>query len=232
MAIRSSTLVWKIPWMEEPGRLQSMGSLESDTTEWLHFHFSLSCIGEGNGNPLQCSCLENPRDGGAWRGCTESDTLKWLSSSNNNVFLLGFSLPRTLHFLDLVEYFLSHVKEFFSNYLIKYFLRSFLSLFSPGTPKMQMLACLILSQRSLKLSSSFYIYLFIYLFFWFLCFFYTLFLEQNMNKNMDRTEQKAVISTILPFRSLTCSSASVILVLISSSVLFISVCSLVLLGLR
>ena len=39
---------------------------ESDTTEQLHFHFSLSCIGEGNGNPLQCSCLENPRDGGAW----------------------------------------------------------------------------------------------------------------------------------------------------------------------
>ena len=37
-----------------------------DTTERLHFHFSLSCIGEGNGNPLQCSCLENPRDGGAW----------------------------------------------------------------------------------------------------------------------------------------------------------------------
>ena len=46
--------------MEEPGALQSMGS-----TEQLHFHFSLSCIGEGNGNPLQCSCLENPRDGGA-----------------------------------------------------------------------------------------------------------------------------------------------------------------------
>ena len=43
-----------------------MGSLESDTTEWLPFHFSLSCIGEGNGNPLQCSCLENPKDGGAW----------------------------------------------------------------------------------------------------------------------------------------------------------------------
>ena len=39
---------------------------ESDTTERLHFHFSLSCIREGNGNPLQCSCLENPRDGGAW----------------------------------------------------------------------------------------------------------------------------------------------------------------------
>ena len=42
------------------------GREESDTTEQLHFHFSLSCIGEGNGNPLQCSCLENPRDEGAW----------------------------------------------------------------------------------------------------------------------------------------------------------------------
>ena len=60
MAPHSSTFAWRIPWMEEPGRLQSMGSLESDTTERPHFHFSLSCIGEGNGNPLQCSCLENP----------------------------------------------------------------------------------------------------------------------------------------------------------------------------
>ena len=47
MAPHSSTLAWKIPWAEEPGRLQSMGSLESDTTERLYFHFSLSCIGEG-----------------------------------------------------------------------------------------------------------------------------------------------------------------------------------------
>ena len=59
-------------------------------TEWLHFHFSLSCIGEGNGNPLQCSCLENPRDGGAWwaaiHGVTQSQTrLKWLSSSSHEV---------------------------------------------------------------------------------------------------------------------------------------------------
>ena len=60
MAPHSSTLAWKIPWTEEPGRLQSM---ESDMTEQLHFHFSLLCIGEGNGNPFQCSCLENPRDG-------------------------------------------------------------------------------------------------------------------------------------------------------------------------
>ena len=62
MAPHSSTLAWKIPWMEEPGRLQSMGS----PTQRVHFHFSLSCIGEENGNPLQCSCLENPGDGGAW----------------------------------------------------------------------------------------------------------------------------------------------------------------------
>ena len=65
MASHASTLAWKIPWTEEPGRLQSMGSLR-DMTERLDFHFSLSCIGEGNGNLLQCSCLVNPRDGGAW----------------------------------------------------------------------------------------------------------------------------------------------------------------------
>ena len=78
MAPYSSTLAWKIPWTEEPVRLQSMGSLESDTTVLLHFHFSLPCIGEGNGNPLQRSCLENPRDGGAWwaavYGIAQSDT--------------------------------------------------------------------------------------------------------------------------------------------------------------
>ena len=60
------------------------GLQESDTTERLHFHFSLSCIGEGNANPLQCSCLENPRDGGAWwaavYGVAQSRTrLKWLT---------------------------------------------------------------------------------------------------------------------------------------------------------
>jgi len=63
MAPHSSTLAWKIPWMEEPGGLRFVGLLESDMTERLHFHFSRSCIGEGHGNPLQCSCLENPRDG-------------------------------------------------------------------------------------------------------------------------------------------------------------------------
>ena len=89
MAPHSSTFAWKIPWTEEPGGLQSMGSLESDMTERLHFHFSLSCIGEGNGNPLQCSCLENPRDWGAWwaavYGVTQSRTwLKRLSSSSSS----------------------------------------------------------------------------------------------------------------------------------------------------
>ena len=69
------------------------GRGESDTTEQLHFHFSLSCIGEGNGNPLQCSCLENPRDGGAWWaaicGVAQSRTrLKRLSSSSSSEVVL------------------------------------------------------------------------------------------------------------------------------------------------
>ena len=161
MASHSSILAWEIPWMEEPGRLQTMGSQrvrhdlateqthihvkyhvlvlnkcvclwffllisnrvnirrrqwqptpvllpgkfhgqrslegcspwgrkESDTTERLHFHFSLSCIGEGNGNPLQSSCLDDPRDGGAWwaavYGVTQSQTwLKRLSSGSSSV---------------------------------------------------------------------------------------------------------------------------------------------------
>ena len=78
MAPHSSALAWKIPWTRE----------ESDTTEQLHFHLSLSRIGEGNGNPLQCSCLENPRDGGAWWAAiyevAQSQTrLKRLSSSSS-----------------------------------------------------------------------------------------------------------------------------------------------------
>ena len=87
VAPHSSTLAWKIPWTEEPGRLQSMGSLgvRHDWATSLSLHFS--CIGEGNGNPLQCSCLENPRDWGAWwaavYGVAQSRTrLKWLSSSS------------------------------------------------------------------------------------------------------------------------------------------------------
>ena len=141
MAPHSSTLAWRIPWTEEPGGLQSMGSLrvshdwvtslslftcmhwrrpwhptpvlspgeshgwrslvgcsawgrwESATTERLHFHFSLSCIGEGNDSPLQCSYQENPRDGGAWwaavYGLAQSWTrLKRLSSSSSRTGLV------------------------------------------------------------------------------------------------------------------------------------------------
>ena len=74
-----NSLLWRRQWHPTPVLLPGQshgwrslvgcslwGHKESDTTERLHFHFSLSCIGEGNGNPLQCSCLENPRDGGAW----------------------------------------------------------------------------------------------------------------------------------------------------------------------
>ena len=72
------------------------GLEESDTNERLHFHFSLSFTGEGNGNPLKCSCLENPRDGGAWwaavYGVTQSRTrLKWLSSSSSRIDIYTLS---------------------------------------------------------------------------------------------------------------------------------------------
>ena len=84
VATHSSILAWKIPWMEEPGRLQSTRSLRVGQ---LRFHFSLS------GNPLQCSCLENPRYRGAWwaavYGVAQNQTwLKWFSSSSNPI--LGF----------------------------------------------------------------------------------------------------------------------------------------------
>ena len=78
---RQRSLVGCSPW----------GRKESDMTERLHFHFSLSCIGEGNGNPLQYSCLENPRNGGAWWaaifGVSQSRIwLKQLSSSSSGIY--------------------------------------------------------------------------------------------------------------------------------------------------
>ena len=86
-----------------------MGSLESDTTERLHFHFSLSCIGEGNGTPLQCSCLENPRDGGAWwaaiYGVTQSWTqLKRLSSSSSSISNIIWNFGKQLTKKSLNEF--------------------------------------------------------------------------------------------------------------------------------
>ena len=71
------------------------GLEESDTTERLHFHFPLSCIGEGNGNPLQCSCLENPRDGGPWwaavSGVTQSRI--WLRRQQQRQQQRLYTLP-------------------------------------------------------------------------------------------------------------------------------------------
>ena len=91
MAPHSSTLAWKIPWTEEPGRLQSMGSLRV-RHDWAtslslftsHFHGN-----PWNGNPLQCSCLEHPRDGGAWWAAVYGVTHIWTrlkrrSSSSNS----------------------------------------------------------------------------------------------------------------------------------------------------
>ena len=85
MAPHSSPLAWKIPWTEEPGRLQGLPRVRHDWASSL----SLSCIGEGNGNPLQFSCLENPRDRGAWwaaiYGVAQRRTrLKWFSSSSSS----------------------------------------------------------------------------------------------------------------------------------------------------
>ena len=88
------------------------GGEESDMTERLHFHFSLLCIGEGNGNPLQCSCLENPRDGVA-----QSWTwLKWLSSSSNLTFrsLIHFEIIFLYGVKEWLIFIFLHVADQFS----------------------------------------------------------------------------------------------------------------------
>ena len=87
LAPHSSALAWKIPWAEEPGWLQSMGSWRVGDDWVTSLSLLTLCIGEGNGTPLQCSCLENPKDGRAWwaaiYGVSQSRTrLKRLSSSN------------------------------------------------------------------------------------------------------------------------------------------------------
>ena len=92
MATHSSTLAWKIPWTEEPGRLQSMRSRRV-RQDWAT---SLSCIGEGNGNPLQCSCLENPRDRGGWWAMVHRvakcwTRLKWLSTHACSINNLSYT---------------------------------------------------------------------------------------------------------------------------------------------
>ena len=92
-------LLLENPMDREPGGLQPMGSRSVGHNRATSLSFSLSCIGEGNGNPLQCSCLENPRDGGPWwaavYGVTQSRTrLKWLSSgSSSSIQSIEFSRP-------------------------------------------------------------------------------------------------------------------------------------------
>ena len=99
-ATHSSTLAWKLPRTEEPGRLQSMG-LRRGGHDWTT-SLSLSRTGEGNGDPRQCPCLENPRDGGAWWaasvGSHSQTRLKQLSSSsiimkNKGVFIVSLTTP-------------------------------------------------------------------------------------------------------------------------------------------
>ena len=100
-----------------------------DMTEQLHFHFSFSCIGEGNGNPLQCSCLENSRDGGAWwaliYGVAQIQTrLKWLSSSSsslsNPVLVTECNLPLLSLFLLHFQSQFPHLKNRDNNSICYY----------------------------------------------------------------------------------------------------------------
>ena len=90
------------------------GCQEPDTAERLHFHFSLAYIGEGNGSPLQCSCLENPRDGGAWwaavYGITQSWTrLKWLSRGTGKVLYTVHSDSLIFNFVPCLLYNFSEI---------------------------------------------------------------------------------------------------------------------------
>ena len=79
MAPHSSTLALKISWTEELGAgCSPWGRKESGMTEGLHFHVSLSCIGEGNGSPLQCSCLENPRERETWWAAVYVVVQSWI----------------------------------------------------------------------------------------------------------------------------------------------------------
>ena len=128
MAPHSSTLAWKIPWTEEPGRLQSMGSLRVGHNWATSLSLFTFMIGEGNGNPLQCSYLDNPRDGGAWwaavYGLAQSRTrLNQLSSSNSSSkYKLWFplfarSIYCTFLFLDCFDFAHGCILHYFNYYL-------------------------------------------------------------------------------------------------------------------
>ena len=105
------------------------GPEESDTAEQLHFHFSLPCTGEGNGNPLQCSCLENPRDGVAWwaavYGVTQSRTqLKRFSSSLTSIVGYNLWAPvswRAVEVLQCICQFSDHICQCLIPSIYNYF---------------------------------------------------------------------------------------------------------------
>ena len=122
LSVISRYIYWRRRWHPNPvllpGKSHGQRSLvgyspwgweESNTTEQLHFHFLLSCIGEGNGNPLQCSSLENPRDGGIWwaaiYGVTQSRTrLKRISSSSRYIYMymiLAMPLVHNHHLINI-----------------------------------------------------------------------------------------------------------------------------------
>ena len=102
---------FKVIWQRSLLAYSPWGRWELDTTQWLQFHFSLSYIGEGNGNPLQCSCLENPRDKGAWwaavYGVAQSWTwLKRLSSSSSSIVNQWWTLSKLFALIYIVMWLL------------------------------------------------------------------------------------------------------------------------------
>ena len=136
MAPHSSTLPGKFHGWRSLVGCSPWGRWESDTTERLHCDFSLSCIGEGNGSPLQCSCLENPRDGGAWwaavcgvaQSRTRLERLNSSSSSNRCVVVPCFNL----HFPDKILcepfFFNAHLPSYM--FFGQVFVKTFGSLFN------------------------------------------------------------------------------------------------------
>ena len=123
MASHYSTLAWKIPWREEPGGLQSMGLLwvRHDWATSLSL-FTFMHFGEGNANPLQCSCLENPRDRGAWwaaiYGVSQSRTrLKQLSSTGRAQLSNWTTSPDPRKYFKVVLMCLSGPKYFCQNFI-------------------------------------------------------------------------------------------------------------------
>ena len=153
MATHSSTLALKIPRTEGAWQAAVHGAAKSRTR--LHFHFSLSCIGEGNGNPLQCSCLENPRDGGAWwaavYGVTESDMTEATQQQQqaceqtcetiNNQDRKHIHPPNLSFLLYFCNVFFNPLSSFISRKQLTRFLSSQISLHFLEFVEMDFIAC-------------------------------------------------------------------------------------------